>query len=184
MMNSKTMIDDLSEYPVREIKKATRDQGHFLTGRLEQSTREKIALTNDGLIIEIVRNAYGQAIESGVPRNRIPFSPGSGAARSKYIQGLLDFVKRRNLKPRAGGTQLGIAFAIAKKQKQVGIPTVGSRRFSKTRRRTGAIAEFNQANKRYIRDQVGEIGLVKIEEIALESLAILESSFVNITQEL
>lgn len=176
-------VEDLADYLVTQIRRSTREQGHYLSGGLDRSTAERIRETPDGVLIEIIRSAYGEALENGIPASRIPFSPGSGAKRSKFIEGLLDYVKRRNLKPKRGQTQLGIAFAIANKMKATGFPLVGSKRFSKTGRRTGAIREMYDREKRYIRKQVEELGLLKIEEIALESLRMVESSpYVTITQ--
>ena len=177
-------VEDLATYTVNQIRRATRDQGHYLSGRLDRSTKEKIIETPDAIIIDIVRDAYGEALENGIPRNSIPYSPGSGAKTSRFIQGLLDFVKRRNLKPRAGQTQLGIAFAIAQSMKKTGYPLVGSKKFSKTGRRTGAIREMADREKRYIRQQVEEIGLLKIEDIVIDFLQIIDQSpTVTITRE-
>jgi hypothetical protein len=56
----------------------------------------------------------------GVPANRIPFSQGSGAKSSKYIDGLKMYAKLRfNANDKEAER---IAFAIAHKHKKFGMP--------------------------------------------------------------
>lgn len=177
-------LQDLSDYMADKIKRSTSDQGHNLTGSLARSTIAKTSKLNDSYYGDVIRNAYGEVMENGVNRNRVPFSRGSGAKTSQYIQGLLEFVKKRNLKPKAGGTQLGIAFAIAQAQKNTGMPTVRSRRFSKTGRRTGAVAEASKKNKTYITQEIKKGALANLEEFAFDLVSeAIDSPFVTISIE-
>jgi hypothetical protein len=76
-------------------------------------------------------------LNAGIPGPRIPYSPGSGARHSKYIEGLKQYAKARmNASDKEA---LGIAFAIASKHKREGMPTRSSARFSQTGKRTGFI---------------------------------------------
>lgn len=172
-------LDDLAQYIATEIRKEQNEsQGHKLTGKLAASTKGSTRDIPDGAIIEVVREQYGEFLDNGVSRNRVPFSPGSGAKTSKYIEGLIRFVKLRGLKPRGKQTHKDIAFAIARKHKRVGIPTPASKRFSKTGRRTGALGEVVEREKTYIRDQIRASALEYIEAMVADMLtAILTSSF-------
>lgn len=113
-------------------------QGHRLTGKLNSSIESIVKLTATGANIQIVLESYGIIINNGVPRSRIPYTPGEGRGRtSKYIQGLEKFAQLRF--GLSGKAALSAAFAIAKKQAQQGMPTKGSFRYSRTGKRTGAI---------------------------------------------
>lgn len=181
----KITLEDVAAFMRDQIKRSTEDQGHKLTGRLSASTVSKVTRLPDGYYADVLREAYGEAIENGVDRTKIPFSPGSGAKHSQYIEGLLEFVRRRNLKPERGQTQLGIAFAIAHAQKRTGLPTVASRRFSKSGRRTGAVAEAANKNKRYITGEIDKGGEQYLQEVARELIhEATNSPFIEITLEL
>ena len=64
---------------------------------------------------------YMATINTGVTASRIPYSRGSGARSSQYIQGLTNYVKRRMGK--SDKEAKSIAFAIASKHKKEGMPT-------------------------------------------------------------
>ena len=64
------------------------------------------------------------------------------ATKSKYIDGLTDFAKKRfGLNDKEAQSA---AFAIAKKQKKEGMPTKNSFKFSKNGKRTGFIDDTIQ----------------------------------------
>jgi hypothetical protein len=102
---------------------------------------------------------------TGVTAARIPYSPGSGAKTSKYIDGLIRYAKQRM--GASDKEAKGIAFAIASRHKKEGMPTVASAKFSSTGKRTGFIeaaldskeAEFEQI----INDAVEEAITVTID---------------------
>jgi len=77
---------------------------------------------------------YGLSMEFGVKPQNIPYSPGSGAGTSKYIQGLISFWNKRGVTGREG---ILAAFATARKHKKEGMPTRSSFAFSTTGARTG-----------------------------------------------
>jgi hypothetical protein len=82
---------------------------------------------------------YAKYINRGVEAGNIPYRRGSGAKRSKYIQGLIKYVERRM---GIGGREgVSIAFAIANKHKQEGMPTEASKKYSQTGKRTGWLDE-------------------------------------------
>jgi hypothetical protein len=124
---------------VEALKVQYRLQGHRLTGGLERSITYKTIETAEGATVRIFMEDYGIIIDQGISPGRIPYNPNkrTGARRSKYIEGLKDFARRRFGASTKEATK--IAFAIARTHKKEGLSTKNSRRFSKTGKRQGAI---------------------------------------------
>jgi hypothetical protein len=102
---------------------------HIMTGDLVESIESRILSTIEGRKIEIWLNSYGIALDQGVPPDRIPFTEPSGrGGRSKYIEGLQRFAQLK-LGVTDNRKSLGIAFAIARKHKKVGMPVKGPTQF-------------------------------------------------------
>ena len=112
-------------------------QGHNLTGNAIQQLETRIVEANGGTLIQGYMVDYMANINAGVTAANIPYSPGSGARSSKYISGLIDYVKRRMGK--SDREAKSIAFAIASRHKKEGMPSKASVRFSSTGKRTGFI---------------------------------------------
>lgn len=112
-------------------------QGHNLTGAAIKNMETVIRFQTKELIIDGFVPDYMAINNSGVTAARIPYTPNSGARTSKYISGLIEYVKKRMGK--SDKEAKGIAFAIASKHKQEGMPTKASARFSQTGKRTGFI---------------------------------------------
>ena len=132
------LADDISALAIQVIAMEWRAQGHELSGsavkQMETVIREEIAT----IVIEGYIPDYMAINNSGVTAARIPYTPNSGNKTSKYISGLIDYVKRRMGK--SDKEAKGIAFAIASKHKLEGMPTKNSViKHSKTGRRTGFI---------------------------------------------
>jgi hypothetical protein len=128
------------------LEKELRDQGHHLTGELEQSITAVTVPQSDKAVVEIYANDYIDPVNTGVGSDRIPYdsSKRSGAKTSKYIQGLKQFAKIRfGLDDKAA---LGAAFAIAKTHEKEGMPTGASFSHSSNNRRTQAIEESYNDN--------------------------------------
>jgi len=142
-------IGDLLVVAFREELK---EQGHFLTGRLNRSIEARIR-TN---IVQIFANDYALYLDSGVKPNRIPFGGGGGKS-SQYIQGLMAYAMQRFKVNAKEATK--IAFAIANVQKRQGMPTKRSFRFSKNGKRTG----FIEAGAQKVESQILDI-LISIED--------------------
>lgn len=117
-----------------DLRGELRDEGHYSTGRLNDSIQYKITTGFDTVTAVIECEEYGLAMEFGVPANKIPFSPGSGAGRSQYIEGLITHFERKGLQ---GREAISAAFATAYVQKREGIPTAASYRFSRNGDRVG-----------------------------------------------
>lgn len=74
-------------------------------------------------------NDYAIHIDKGVKPSRVPYTEGSGAKTSKYIDALVDWIKI--IKPSLSEKErLGFAFGIARKAKKEGHTTRGSFKFS------------------------------------------------------
>jgi hypothetical protein len=131
------LADDISALAIEVIAMEWRAQGHELSGsavkQMETVIREEIAT----IVIEGYVPDYMAINNSGVTAARIPYTPNSGRPPSKYISGLIDYVKRRMGK--SDKEAKGIAFAIASKHKKEGMPTKASARYSSTGKRTGFI---------------------------------------------
>lgn len=127
-MNELKIVED---YVINELRKTIANQGHTLTGSLSASLEAHTLNTLNGYFINFYYNEYGQPLDTGVKPERIPFNPGSGAKTSKYIDALIQYVKRR-MNVTGDKEAKGIAFAIAYKHKKEGMSTTASARFSKT----------------------------------------------------
>jgi len=109
-------------------------QGHYNTGKLHDSIVYKIETIGDKVTATMESEDYGLVMEFGVTASNIPYTRGSGAPRSKYIQGLISFFESKGL---GESEAKGAAFATANKHKQEGLPTRASFAFSTNGRRTG-----------------------------------------------
>jgi len=132
------LAEDISVLAISVVANEWRLQGHELTGAAVKQMETMVRFEINTLIIEGFIPDYMAINNEGVPANRIPYYPGSGRKTSKYIDGLIDYVKRRMGK--SDKEAKGIAFAIASKHKLEGMPTKNSViKHSKTGRRTGFI---------------------------------------------
>jgi len=115
--------DQIGEVVKKAVKQAFIMQGRTLTGALVNSIDYSVNATVTSAFIEFTLLDYGMILNYGVPANRIPFSPGSGAKSSKYIDGLKMYAKLRfNANDKEAER---IAFAIARKHKKFGMPLDG-----------------------------------------------------------
>jgi hypothetical protein len=131
--------NEVGKVIVMAVKKAFIMQGHKMTGALNDSIEYKVNATMDSVMLEFLMLDYGMIQNFGVTPERIPFNPGSGAKSSKYIDGLKRFAKLKLGKNDKEAER--VAFAIAYKQKQEGMPTRGSYKYSSTGKRTGAVLD-------------------------------------------
>jgi len=145
--------EKIKEIAIEAVKIEYSAQGHRLTGALIDSIEGQVKEVVNGAKIEGLLLDYGVPVNTGVPRENIPFTINNqGSLRafktsnfrrstgvSKYIAGLQLFAELRFRVSKKEA--LGIAFAIARKHKKEGMPTRSSRKFSRTGKRTGAIQE-------------------------------------------
>jgi len=126
-------INKASQLLILEFRNELKAQGHVNTGKLSDSISYEINDIVLGVISDFYMLDYGFAIDTGIEANRIPFSKGSGAGSSKYIQGLVNYFISKGKGVKAAKRA---AFATATIHKREGMPTKASSRFSKTGKRT------------------------------------------------
>ena len=128
-MEANELLNNLAELLKEEMRQQLKIANHIMTGELVESIESRILSTIEGRKIEIWLNSYGIALDQGVPPDRIPFTEPSGrGGRSKYIEGLQRFAQLK-LGVTDNRESLGIAFAIARKHKEVGMPVKGPTQF-------------------------------------------------------
>lgn len=146
MINEKEIIEIISDLIKQDISTKLKEQGHNNTGSLLNSISYKITQTADSIITDFYLNNYGNIVDFGVRANRIPYRRGSGAKKSKYIDGLINYFKSKGL---SDAESKRAAFATANVHKQDGMPTKASSRFSKTGERTGFITKVIDSDNPY-----------------------------------
>jgi hypothetical protein len=129
------LAKDISTMAIAAVVNEWKAQGHNLSGKaiseIETVTKFQInELRITGLVLD-----YMAINNSGVTSDRIPYTPNSGRPPSKYIQGLIQYAKRRM--GASDKEAKSIAFAIASKHKKEGMPTRASAKYSSTGKRTG-----------------------------------------------
>ena len=177
----KKAADKIGEIAVEAVKIELAAQGHKLTGALIDSVTYQVKETDKGAIIEGILLDYGIPVNTGVPASNIPFTLNNkGSLKafkkanfrrstgvSKYIAGLQLFAILRFRVPKKEA--LSIAFAIATKHKKEGMPTKGSKRFSSTGKRTGAIQEALSKIDAKIQEIINEVIVVYTNKIVVEA---------------
>ena len=133
-------VEKALQYLIDRAHQELKDQGHRLTGNLERSFKFTIdGLKTDCVNGKILHADYGLTLDQGIKRSKVPFSRPSGrGGRSKYIEGLIDFFRKRGKTLKEAKS---FAFATAMKAKQrTGHPTrpyFAGRTHSSNGRRTG-----------------------------------------------
>lgn len=138
----------LKEKDIAGLKKLIHDallaewkaQGHYMTGKVVEEIDYVITQDLNAFSLTGFMYPYGVYQDQGVSAGNIPFNPGSGAGKSKYIDGLVRFVQQRmaisDLKEAKS-----VAFAIAHTHKKEGMPSRGSYQFSSTGKRKEWVSE-------------------------------------------
>jgi hypothetical protein len=152
--------DQIGEVVKKAVKQAFIMQGRTLTGALVNSIDYSVNATVTSAFIEFTLLDYGMILNYGVPANRIPFSPGSGAKSSKYIDGLKMYAKLRfNANDKEAER---IAFAIAHKHKKFGMPLD---------KKTGAVEEGIKESSDEVEELISEALTKVINVMFLSSFA-------------
>jgi hypothetical protein len=164
MTDTQDIYQRLGEQVGEVVKKAVKQafiiQGRSLTGALVNSIDYSVNATVTSAFIEFTLLDYGMILNYGVPANRIPFSPGSGAKSSKYIDGLKMYAKLRfNANDKEAER---IAFAIAHKHKKFGMPLD---------KKTGAVEEGIKESSDEVEELISEALTQVINVMFLSSFA-------------
>lgn len=157
-----TIDDQVQSTLIEEL----RQQGHTLTGSLEQSIQSLLGTDGSGITLDVYANDYlggreGDAsgpLNTGVAAERIPFGGNAtGAKTSQYIEGLKNYAKRR-FGISDEKVALSAAFAIAKTHKKEGMPSQGSYAHSQNGQRTESLERTLNDNENAY-DQILENGI-------------------------
>lgn len=164
MTDTQDIYQRLGEQVGEVVKKAVKQafvmQGRTLTGALVNSIDYSVNATVTSAYIEFTLLDYGMILNAGVPANRIPFSPGSGAKSSRYIDGLKMYAKLRfNANDKEAER---IAFAIAHKHKKFGMPLD---------KKTGAVEKGLEESKDEVEALISEALTQVINVMFLSSFA-------------
>jgi hypothetical protein len=152
--------EEVGEVVKKAVKQAFIMQGRSLTGALVNSIDYSVNATVTSAYIEFTLLDYGMILNYGVPANRIPYSPGSGAKSSKYIDGLKMYAKLRfNANDKEAER---IAFAIARKHKKFGMPLD---------KKTGAVEKGLEESKEEVEELINEALTQVINVMFLSSFA-------------
>jgi len=130
----KESVNKLLEVVKKSIQEELEAQGHRATGKLIDTVEIRLTKTPDGYRGGIYVQDYAVILDKGVRPDRVPYSPGSGAKTSLYIEALKEWTKI--IKPGLGERErTSFAFAIAANAKKQGHPTQGSYEYSRNGRR-------------------------------------------------
>jgi hypothetical protein len=151
---------DVGEVVKKAVKQAFAMQGRTLTGALVNSIDYSVNATVTSAYIEFTLLEYGMVLNYGVTPDRIPFSPGSGAKSSKYIDGLKAYAKLRFSANDKEAER--IAFAIAHKHKKFGMPLD---------KKTGAVEKGLADSKDEVEELISEALTKVINVLFLSSFA-------------
>jgi hypothetical protein len=151
------LSDQIAILAIKVLKNVLRQQGHNLTGKLLDSIEAKTEIDRSNFIakIQIYFENYGNVLNTGIKPNRVPYERGSGKKTSKVVQSLSNYARLRGM-ANDNKQALKIAFAILNSWKKNGAPTIGSKKFSKTGRRTGSIQETIEQIEPLINDIINK----------------------------
>ena len=116
-------LQQLGDFLIVQLQGELLRQGHKLTGSLAQSIEYETKKAANSISLVYSFNNYGLALNDGIKPANIPYRRGSGAKKSKYIEGLKRWVKLKFGYSRQRAER--VAFAIASKQKKQGYPLTG-----------------------------------------------------------
>ena len=156
LFNNLRDLQIVSTLLVEDLRRELKDQGHNMTGALSSSVAVTPLVAGDTISLIGTFLKYGAPLDTGVVKERVPYKPGSGKKESDYIDGLIRFVKLRRIATNDAEAK-SIAFAIATKHKEEGIPTKESFTFSKNGRRRNWVSFVLKRDERAIGDLISDI---------------------------
>lgn len=157
---AKFLVDAIGESLVR--------QGHKRTGKLLNSIEYRVVSSLNEMGFDVYMEGYGIIVDKGVTADRIPFTIGSGAKKSRYIEALIKWAKTFSFITSQKEAK-SFAFAVARKHKQEGMPTSGSKRFSETGKRTGFFNDAVEDSEAIVNEMLEEL-IAKQFDVVLDNL--------------
>ncbi len=130
-------IQRITAAMVSNLKKELRDQGHYLTGALENSIRARQSGGGNTIVSEIDALDYADDLFEGVRPEHID--------AASHLPAMIEYAKKRF---KVSGKQaIRAGAAIARKHAREGIPTANSYNFSSTGERLFANVESYNKNE-------------------------------------
>jgi hypothetical protein len=130
MEDFEKLLDELSEKFKGKLIDRLETDGRRASGDLIRSVSHVVTKIFFGVQSEILWLQYGGVFETGVPAANIPFAGtnrnSGGGGISKYIQGLVNWINIKGFLTGLDKNPLSIAFAIAHKHKERGMPLDGN----------------------------------------------------------
>ena len=161
MSNIATDIEHLEQVISEALTSEWEAQGHKMSGRVVKEIEFKTKQTANTLILSGFMYPYANIIAAGTKPSKIPFSGGSKRGQGKggtslYIAALQNYVKNR-MSISDEKKSLSIAFAIAKTQKEEGMPTLNSYRYSSSGKRLDWVQEAFKNNEDKITEAISQM---------------------------
>ena len=142
MNNNNAVFNPVNKSISDDIKAELRAQGHYLTGKLEESFKEVIIDSPGGLTLSVEAADYLSSLEKETPAGQISLT-------EQDMENLTQWVIMRGMATYQFEARQ-IAYAIYTKWKHEGRPTPGSLQYSQTGKRTEAIKDvFHKNEPRY-----------------------------------
>ena len=119
------LMNEAGALAVAELRAELDDQGHNASGQLSESMEYNWGIQGDDLVVSVSFLDYGEYVDRGrrPGTKRVP------------IAALMDWIRQRRFEADGEESIRRIAFAIQETIYQHGIPTPGSLKFSRTRKR-------------------------------------------------
>lgn len=157
----KNNLESIGAYLVLELQKELEQQGRKASGLLIDSIEYKVFQIVDRFEMHITMLNHGLFAEKGVAADKVPYGRKTGKKISQYIQGLINWIKIKQLTNGNEKAIKGFAFAIAKTHKKrtwnkYGNPSKGSFKYSKNGRRIGFLSHVLNTNEKKIEDDIFE----------------------------
>lgn len=134
------------------LKKESFSQGHFLTGKLEESLRATFSRAGKADVLEGFAVYYAQYVDQGVPPESASF---------KQVPFLIEYFKKRGYGEKEA---TAFAFATVKKWMKEGMSTQASKRFSSTGSRQNFIENSFVGNDARLNDYMENTFDFAVEE--------------------
>ncbi len=133
---AKSALERVGAHLQKQLRAELLAQSHRATGALIRSIEYDVRLVGITAALVMQYNFYGRFLNNGIPANRIPYTRGSGAGKSKLIEALVDWALQKRIK-RDRKEATSFAHAVAQKWKKTGYPSPDSKKYSKNGRIIG-----------------------------------------------
>ena len=158
-----TAVEKLEQVLSEALMNEWEAQGHAMTSKVVKEIEYKTKQETNRIILSGYMYPYGSIIAAGTKPYKIPFGGKGRGGTSAYIEALKMYVKNRmNISDEKRA--LSIAFAIAKTQKEEGMPTMNSYKYSSSGKRLDWIQEAFKHGEDKITEAVSQMayGLLSV----------------------